>query len=397
MATVNEEFFDAIVRHQIFLMRLSGSIRNDVIKLLDATEVDIAARIRSDLLNNKGFSRTSLRKLQTLEKYISTVRLKAWQEIDEVWLTELTELAKAEPEFVSKLLKTTVPVILDTVIPPAPVLEAIVTSAPFEGKTMHQWSKTIAAQDITRITNQIKIGMVQGQTSAQIARRVVGTVRLNGKDGVTEISRRHAATLTRTAVNHISNTAKRSFYKANESIFTGELYVATLDSRTSPICRSLDGKTFPVAVGPIPPMHFNCRSVRVGIIGKGPIGRRPAKATTQKKLLRDYTKENNLKPVSSRSNLPRGHKGKFDAFSGVEIRKATGTVPAKVSYQQWLGRQSVEFQDDVLGKTKGKLFRKGDLTLDRFVNRSGDELNLHELSVKHADAFRAAGLDPEDF
>ena len=42
--------------------------------------------------------------------------------------------------------------------------------------------------------------------------------------------------------------------------------------------------------------------------------------------------------------------------------------------QGWLGRQSAAFQDDVLGRTRGLLFRKGGLRLDRFVNRAGDEL-----------------------
>jgi len=35
-------------------------------------------------------------------------------------------------------------------------------------------------------------------------------------------------------------------------------YLATLDSRTSAICRSLDGKEFKYGDGPLPPVHFNC-------------------------------------------------------------------------------------------------------------------------------------------
>ena len=75
----------------------------------------------------------------------------------------------------------------------------------------------------------------------------------------------------------------------------------------------------------------------------------------------------------------------------------TGRVPAKVTYQQWLTRQSNQFQDDVLGKTKGILFRKGGLRLDKFVNRRGDELTLSQLATTQAKAFRSAGLNPENF
>ena len=74
-----------------------------------------------------------------------------------------------------------------------------------------------------------------------------------------------------------------------------------------------------------------------------------------------------------------------------------GRIPAKVTYGEWLARQSVEFQDDVLGVTRGRLFRKGGLKLTKFVSRTGDEIPLSELARREADAFRAAGLDPTDF
>ena len=75
------------------------------------------------------------------------------------------------------------------------------------------------------------------------------------------------------------------------------------------------------------------------------------------------------------------------------MRALTGQVPAKVNYQQWLSAQSAELQDDILGPTRGKLFREGGLTLDNFVNRQGDQIPLDELMKKHKAAFEAAGLN----
>ena len=43
------------------------------------------------------------------------------------------------------------------------------------------------------------------------------------------------------------------------------------------------------------------------------------------------------------------------------------------------------------------MFRRGGLTMDRFVDRNGREFSLDELARSDADAFRAAGLDPSDF
>lgn len=70
----------------------------------------------------------------------------------------------------------------------------------------------------------------------------------------------------------------------------------------------------------------------------------------------------------------------------------SGQVPEDMTYQDWLRKQPVERQDDILGKAKGQLFRKGGLTLDRFIDRNGRELNLAELRAKNAAAFAKAGI-----
>ena len=183
----------------------------------------------------------------------------------------------------------------------------------------------------------------------------------------------------------------------NEALFAEELYTATLDGRTTPQCQSLDGNTYPVGEGPIPPVHIQCRSLRVGVINGQVVGHRPMRAFTEPQMVREFTKSRRLPSTNRRAQLPRGTKGDFDKFRAKRVRELTGRVPAKVSYQEWLSRQSRVFQDDVLGKTKGRLFRKGGLKLDKFVNRRGDALRLDQLARTEADAFRAAGLNPNDF
>ncbi len=75
----------------------------------------------------------------------------------------------------------------------------------------------------------------------------------------------------------------------------------------------------------------------------------------------------------------------------------TGRVPAKLTYNDWLKGQSVEFQDDVLGPTRGKLFRAGKMPLSRFVDKTGKTIRLDQLADTHAAAFTAAGLDPAEY
>lgn len=183
-----------------------------------------------------------------------------------------------------------------------------------------------------------------------------------------------------------------------KDLYEEELIIAVLDSRTPLYCGSLDGQSYPVGQGPMPPHHENCRCIRVAnLYGTGPIGSRPANPTTEKILLREYAKANEMDAPATRADLPRGHKGKFDAFTRKRKRELIGQVPAKTTYQDWLKRQKVAFQEEVLGGVRAKLFRKGGLTLDRFVDQRGVEYTLAELARRDGAAFRAAGLEPESY
>jgi SPP1 gp7 family putative phage head morphogenesis protein len=242
------------------------------------------------------------------------------------------------------------------------------------------------------------MGMIAGDDNTKITNRVIGTNAMQGKDGVTQSTRNQVHTITRTAVMDIAGNARKMFFDANSDVINEELFVATLDSRTTPICRSLDGHTFPLKKGPVPPLHFCCRSCRVAVIDNALAGQRPANPTTQKQLLREWsTKQNFGTPILNRDGLPKGSKGAFDKWATGRKRELIGPVPAKTNYQSWLSRQSNHFQEEVMGVTKAKLFRDGGLTLDRFVDANGNELTLSQLARADAEAFRKAGLDPGDF
>lgn len=397
--TANTELRDSIIRHQIYLQRLAKGISAKIHALLNATEEDIAKMIRERLAASSGLdSPADVKRMQTLLAMLENLRNDTWEKLDAEWEKQLMALATSEPNFFAKQLDVTSPVVLDLLSPELSRLKAIVKSEPFEGKTLKDWSKTIADTDITRMKREVQLGMAQGQDAATIARRIVGTAKLKGTDGTTQITRRNADAITRTAVNFISNRVRADFINLNKEYFSEEMFVATLDSRTTPICRSLDGDIYDVGAGPIPPLHFGCRSTRVPVFDGQAIGSRPARNFTEQQLLREFSQANGINPPArSRDDLPHGTKGKYDAFSRKRIRELTGTVPAATTYQEWLGTQSAAVQDDILGQTKGKLFREGGLTLDKYVSRNGDELTLHELAQTQAKAFRAAGLNPDDY
>lgn len=395
--TANEELFDAMLRHQVFLLRLAASVKRETTAILNRTERDIADKIRGALFDVKGITPSAFRKIALLQRDLERIRSKAWDDVEKLWVDELLDLARKEPEFTAGTLRTVSPVLLRLAMPTREDAEKIVAKLPIEGKTIKEWVAAAKQSDLDRIQTRVRIGVVQEDTAPQIARRVVGRSRLRGADGTTQTTRNHTGSIIATALIAIASRSREQFVVSNEALFTTEQFVATLDSRTTPICRSLDGKIFKIGEGPHLPLHFNERSIRIPALDGAALGNRPARTFTQKQLLGEFAEQENIKSVSSRGKLPFGMRGKFDAFARVRMRELTGLVPGRLTYGEWLKSQSAKFQDEVLGATRGKLFRRGELTLDKFVNRQGDEIPLRDLARLEREAFVAAGLDPEDF
>jgi len=395
--TANEAFLEAMIRHQMGLIEFAGYVGRRVVGLLNRTEQELADRIRSRLLNNAGLTTPAeVRRYELLIALITKIRTDAFTKATEEWTQQMVDLAKAEAQFVNATTLTTSPVVVQTALPTALQLRRIALSRPFQGRILKDWASTILSEDLARIRGEIQAGMVAGETSVNIARRIVGTAQLRGGDGVTEITRRAAMALTRTATNHVATATRNEFYADNSDLFDEEQFVATLDSRTTLVCASNDGKRFPIGRGPMPPLHWNCRSLRVPALDGQELSARPAKAITEQQILREFNEANGTS-ARSRKDLPRGTKGQYDAYRRTRIRQMTGQVPGTTNYQTFLRNQSAEFQNDVLGITKAKLFRDGGLSLDRFVARDGKELSLAQLAQRDAAAFRAAGLDPENY
>jgi hypothetical protein len=74
------------------------------------------------------------------------------------------------------------------------------------------------------------------------------------------------------------------------------------------------------------------------------------------------------------------------------LDKLVGRVPAETTYQKFLSDSPVAFQNEVLGPTRGILFRKGEFDLDGFVNDKGQQLNLRQLYDTKPGAFQRSGI-----
>jgi SPP1 gp7 family putative phage head morphogenesis protein len=137
------------------------------------------------------------------------------------------------------------------------------------GEVVSKAFRGLAESQAQRFNAIVRTGLLTGEPTPQIARRMVGsldfgqlakTARQQALAGgeLTRMADHQVLTIVRTSVQQVANEASQQVYRANEDVTQKYQYLATLDSRTSAICRSLDGKTFKYGDGPTPPVHFNC-------------------------------------------------------------------------------------------------------------------------------------------
>ena len=370
---VNDEIRDQLLAHQVELIRFGKGLATRINRLINKGEPELqrALRARLDRIAHLGWDPgpATTRRMQRTLKLITEINKPTFAQINALVTKELRGLAIGETTFMSGVLTDSLPVVFEPVLPTAATLAGIVRARPFTNEVLRQWLGTYSRGDRRRMMDEIRQGLLFDESPTQISRRIFGTRALGGIDGVREITRRGAQTLAQTATSAVSNASRQALYLANKRIIPREQYVATLDSRTTPICQSLDGEVFPVGEGPIPPVHINCRSIRVPVVNGRKLGTRPAVAATERNL--------------------RGLKGQARSRA---IDKLVGRVPTATTYQKWLGRQNVAFQNEVLGPTRGVLFRKGEIDLPGFVDQSGSRWTLRELYDQDPARFQRAGV-----
>lgn len=369
----NDDIRDDLVRRRADILAYSKSLARRIRAILNRGEPvlrrELKARLeRAAALGYDPGPRTTER-LRAIERLIREVNRPTFAEIDQLVRSDLLALANGETAAAAALIQSELPVLVALRLPDTDALRDIVFRRPMQNRLLRDWLGQFEANDRRRFMDEIRQGLIFDETPTQIARRIFGSQSAGGTDGVREITRRGAQTLANTATAAVFNGTLQELYTRNRRIVRTELYVATLDSRTTPICRSLDGKVFPVGEGPRPPIHMNCRSVRVPVIDGRGVGTRPADAATERELA-------GLRGPARRRAVAR----------------LVGQVPADTTYAQWLRRQASAFQNEVLGPTRARLFRRGEVDLDGFVDDRGRELTLRQLYEREPGAFQRSGI-----
>ena len=154
------------------------------------------------------------------------------------------------------------------------------------GEVISKAFRGIAISQGELIRREVDVGMTEGESIAKIAKRLRGRLRFGANQEMTaraqalaggtgmRLSNNQVRTIVRTSVNQVQTIASQAVYSANQDVTKKYEYVATLDSRTTALCGSLDGRKFKYGEGPEPPQHFNCRSTTVPIIDDEDLRRR---------------------------------------------------------------------------------------------------------------------------
>jgi SPP1 gp7 family putative phage head morphogenesis protein len=346
---------DIATRRQVHLERLKTSISNESVEILKA----IGPSVEKELIG-LGVERLSELSKKELDALLLKLRARNDEIINKALKSatkNFEELAGDESDFERKALAgaTKATIKINGVTAAETYAYALENPVAATGEMLSDFFAKFTEKQSEQVSSIIAKGYANGVNTPDIVRAIKGTKKLNYSDGIIAAARHNITAIVRTAVQHVASSARFATWEANSDIVKRYRFVATLDGRTSQICRSTDGETYELGKGPRPPLHINCRSTTVAVIEEF-------------------------------------------AFldEGATRASADGYQDAKETYYSWLEKQPASFQDSAIGPTRGKLFRNGGLSADKFarlnLGSNFQPLTLAEMRKLEPLAFETAGL-----
>lgn len=333
MAGVDPKIVDAILEHQLDLLRVEAGTRTKILRLLNTMQRDLQGQLTAGG-QLAAYTKERLRALlkqsgETVEAYYG--RLSTGME------ETLRQIAQSSAAHSLSITAA-------ATLPTQTFFERLVSNTLIHGAPSSDWWSRQSKNSAFKFANVVRQGMASGHTNEQIVARVAETVM--------PVARADARALVHTSVQTVANAARFETFRQNADVVEGVRQLSTLDSHTTEICiayadqewdlkgNPVNGTTLPYNAGP--PRHWNCRSVLVPI-------------TTDYEGL----------------GLPKG----LDAIDPSRKRKQ--------SLEDWLLKRTTEQQDEQLGKGKAQLWRDGKITLEQLLDQTGNPLTFEELRRRH--------------
>jgi SPP1 gp7 family putative phage head morphogenesis protein len=250
-------------------------------------------------------------------------------------------------------------------------MRSVIGDAMVQGSPQAEWWDRQAQTMVNRLSDQIRLGMISGQTTPEIVSRIAGAF---------ELTRPNIEAIVSTSLASVSTEARLATYLANDDVISAVQQRSVLDTRTTPICQAYSGLVWSLPdFKPVghdlpwnggPPRHWRCRSTTIPVVkafqdlGKLKTGGRSSEADAyfQKRLEDQGLSESEVK-------------------SSIRHAQASmdGQVADDLKYEDWLKGKSEAVQKDVLGPTKFNLWNQGKLSFTDLVNEDGRPYTVQEL------------------
>lgn len=365
---IADVFADRFTSHSVNLERFTAGQVSKVIKIVAGVEDKLVALLRKN--DPTAPTLTKFKKLRA-EKTLDAARKIINQGFGDVQQKQQLELFDLYGFTMSQTVGTingTIGIDLFTVDVPPARIRALVNDVLVMGRPAREWWLTKSTQqmfDIFKTT--VNQGVYVGKPVQEMVRELVGTRRLNYRDGQLAITRRSAEALVRTSVLSTANAAREETLIENRDLIEGVQALATLDLRTTDICIARSGGAWDLETrnplpqstrdepypGP-PPWHFRCRTTLIPIL------------VSYDKLSRDPKISRSIRREAR--NIDAGTRASMD-----------GQVAGDLTYSQWLNNQSKERQIAALGTGRWQLWKEGKLKLSELIDQTGRPLTLDEI------------------
>jgi hypothetical protein len=341
---------DLLARH-IDIFRFEAGERQKVLRILKTMEEDlIDILLRAKLTEIGRADKAAL--LKQAQAVISDYYGRAGSEVDQ----SLGELGRLEAAVSVADMGAAFSGAIEMQLPPESYFKALVSETLIQGAPSRDWWGKQAADVQFRFANELRQGLAQGETNAQIIRRIKGGA---GVPGLMDKPRHNVAALVQTSVATVANSARLAGFKANADLMKGFHQLSTLDGHTSTTCVAYSGGEWGLQYKPIngtklpfnggPPRHFNCRSILTPLL----------------KTFRELGIDIPEPPRSTRAS-------------------SDGPIAASTTFEQFLDRKGATFTDNLLGPGRAELWRERKITLQQLLDQSGRPLSLDALKAKYA-------------
>ncbi|MCT8532974.1 minor capsid protein [Glaesserella parasuis] len=339
--SLNSRIAYALTDRKILHFRYDAHLRQQVMKQLSKTQRELLNRLAA-----AGVDALPKKQLDTLLKELKQEVAKVYQEMTAYTQDELSGFFTAETQHLHQLYNDEVGFDFFNQVPEYKQ-KANKTATIIAGSPLEDWWAKQGNDFAFKFEGIIRQGLLDGQQTSQMITDVKHLM---------NTSRRHAETLVITAVAKVADKAHQALRDENLDILAGEKHLSTLDTRTSTVCQLRDGLMWDLDKKPIdhdvpyqrPPLHPRCRSIL--------------------QLVTKSWKELGI----DAEEMPSSTRASQDS-----------PVSEQINYENWLKSKSPEQQDQVLGKGKADLWRRGVITFADMLDQSGRPLTLKDLYLTH--------------